>query len=243
MDGPTDRSKKSKAKRDSGRGEEGKSADPPKVKLEERPDSGKQEMPKRHVEEGAPGETRRETTAAAPQKEAVVDKAACPGTRTEPHDSSSDDDSSSDRSDPSVTPSSVRTRSLVTGSRYRNLSNDDGEQAGGGSVTDRKRRARSRRGGHGNDGRPREARRSECRSGAFAKPRPGRRAERRAAPGGDGKSMFRHGARNTLNSLLKSSQNFPESNRVAQGFTNSCQSGKKDLERVENRRRTAVSDR
>ena len=54
MDGPTDRSKKHKPKRDSDRGEEGNRADPPNVRLEERPDVGEREMPKSFVEEGAP---------------------------------------------------------------------------------------------------------------------------------------------------------------------------------------------
>ena len=93
MDGPTDRSKRHKLKRDSDRGDEGKRADPPKGKLEDRPDNDKREAHTRYVEEGAPMETRRKTAVAAPQKEPVVDKVACPGKRTEPIDSSSRDGS------------------------------------------------------------------------------------------------------------------------------------------------------
>ena len=82
MDGPADRSKKYKPKRDSDRVEEGKTADPPSVKLEELPDVGK----------GAPMETRRTAAVAAPHKEPVAVKAACPGTRTAPLESSSEDE-------------------------------------------------------------------------------------------------------------------------------------------------------
>ena len=92
MDGPTDRPKRHKPKRDSDRGDEGKRADPPKVKLEERPDNGKREAHTRCVEEGATMETRRKTAVAAPQKEPVVDKAACPVTRNGPLDSSSEEE-------------------------------------------------------------------------------------------------------------------------------------------------------
>ena len=94
MEVPTDRSKKPK------RSKVGKGADPPKVKLEEGPDVAEGE--------GAPAEGRRKTAVAVPQKEPVVAKAACLGTRAEPDDSSSEDSSSSGGSDRSVTPSSVR---------------------------------------------------------------------------------------------------------------------------------------
>ena len=170
MDGPADRSNKYKPMRDSDSGEEGNSAGPPNVKVEELPDVGK----------GGPTETRRKAAVAAPHEEPVVDKAACPGTRTAPLDSSSEDDPSSGRSDHSVTPPFLGKRSPVTGSRPRHLSNDDGKQAGRGNVTDLKRRARSRSGGHGIDGRRSKARRIGCRSGASAQLRSGRSAERRA---------------------------------------------------------------
>ena len=103
MDGPTDRSKRHTPKRDSDRGDEGKRADPPKVKLEERPDNDKREAHKRYVEEGARIETRRTTAVAAPQKDPVIDKAACPGKKAEPTDSSSEDGAYLEVSDVSVT--------------------------------------------------------------------------------------------------------------------------------------------
>ena len=81
----------------------GKLADPPKVKLEEMPDVGEGE--------GAPAEGKRKTAVAVPQKESMVAKAACLGKRTEANDVASDDDSSSESSDRSVTTASLRKRS------------------------------------------------------------------------------------------------------------------------------------
>ena len=125
-------------------------------------------------------DTRRTAAVAAPHKEPVVMKAACPGTRPAPHESSSEDESSSGKSDPYVTPPALRQRSAVTRSRARHLPNDDGKQAGRGNVTDLKRKARSCSGGNGIDDRRSKARRIGFRRGASAQLRSGRSAKRRA---------------------------------------------------------------
>ena len=104
MDGATERTKKRRAMRNSDKGEEAERADPPKVKQEERSDAGKREVPKGRAEEGVQTESKQTTAVAASQKEAVVDKAARPGTENQPRGSDSEGGSYSESSDPSVTP-------------------------------------------------------------------------------------------------------------------------------------------
>ena len=70
MEEGTKPTKRRKPKRNSDQGEEAERADPQSVKQEERSDAGKQQKPRRRVEEGVPKESKRKTAVA------VVDKAA-----------------------------------------------------------------------------------------------------------------------------------------------------------------------
>ena len=92
MEDTTEPTQKRK-KRNSDKGEEVEGAVPPKVKQEERSDAGKEEVPRRRVEERVPKESKRKTAEAASRQEAVVEKAARPGKATQSIPSDSDGDS------------------------------------------------------------------------------------------------------------------------------------------------------
>ena len=83
------------------------------MKQEERSDAGKQVVLKRRAEERDPTERKRKAAVAAPQKEAVVSRAASLASEGKPRDNHSESDSSSE-SDTSSGTSFDRARSPMT---------------------------------------------------------------------------------------------------------------------------------
>ena len=94
MDGAAEGTKKRRTRRGSDKGEEAEGADPPKVKQEERPDAGKQEVPKRRAEQRDSMESKRKAAVAAPQQEAVVARATSLAKENKPMDNHSESESS-----------------------------------------------------------------------------------------------------------------------------------------------------
>ena len=92
MDGTTEGTKTRMPRRGSVEGEEAEGADPPQVKEEERSDEGKRVV----LKERDSMQSKRKAAVAAPQKEAVVAKAASLASEGKPRDTDSESSSSSD---------------------------------------------------------------------------------------------------------------------------------------------------
>ena len=176
MEDTCETTKKKRQKRNSER------AVPPNVKHEVISDAGKEEVPRRRVEERVPRESdKRKAAVAASRQEAVVEKAARPGKATQSDPGDSDGDSYTPYSDYSVTPAGDEPFPS-SGEHYepshRAWSEDErGRKAEGRPETTRRQRhrARSCSGGHGKGGKQRRRDasqirvwKSDYRSDAFA---------------------------------------------------------------------------